>query len=116
MGMSREADALPFFRAGIDDPPEIFAVLDLVHLGGEPAVAADPVLHRLGIIGHVGWVERSDIHQARDESDFARHVDYIHIKSGQAWAGEKGRGLAAFVLSPHDETRSLSRGLVGRCP
>ena len=35
------------FRTGIDDLPELFAVLDLLHLGGQPAVAADPVLHRL---------------------------------------------------------------------
>src|SRR5665647_400730 len=40
------------FRTGIDDLPEILAVLDLLHLGGQPAVAADPVLHRNGIIGH----------------------------------------------------------------
>src|ERR1035437_2463589 len=40
------------FRTGIDDLPEIFAVLDLLHFGGQAAVAADPVLHRIGIIGH----------------------------------------------------------------
>src|SRR5260370_41526759 len=40
------------FRAGIDDLPELFAVLDLLHLGGQPAVATDPVLHRIMIIGH----------------------------------------------------------------
>src|SRR6185312_7716936 len=44
--------ASPLFRTGIDDPPEILAVLDLLHFGGEPAVAADPVLHRVRIIGH----------------------------------------------------------------
>src|SRR6266851_2075966 len=40
------------FRTGVDDPPEIRAVLDLLHLGGQPAIAADPVLHRLRVIGH----------------------------------------------------------------
>src|SRR6266566_6695234 len=43
---------LKLFGAGIDDLPELFAVLDLLHLGGQPAVAADPVLYRIGIIGH----------------------------------------------------------------
>src|SRR5689334_2569016 len=42
----------PLFRAGIDDRPKVGAVLDLLHLGGEPAIAADPVLHRVGVIGH----------------------------------------------------------------
>src|SRR6202030_2236613 len=40
------------FGTGIDDLPEVFAVLDLLHLGGEPAIAADPALHRIGIIRH----------------------------------------------------------------
>src|SRR4051812_3242367 len=40
------------FRTGIDDLPQLFAVLDLLHGGGEPAVAADPVLHRVRIIRH----------------------------------------------------------------
>src|SRR5258705_2858850 len=40
------------FRTGIDNLPEFCAVLDLLHLGGEPAVALDPVLHRIRIIGH----------------------------------------------------------------
>src|SRR6266566_7061796 len=43
---------LKLFGTGIDDLPELFAVLDLLHLGGQPAVAADPVLHRIGIIRH----------------------------------------------------------------
>src|SRR4029453_17019181 len=44
--------ALPLFRAGIDDLPELAAVLDLLHLGGEPAIPADPVFHGVWIIGH----------------------------------------------------------------
>src|ERR1700676_2566908 len=51
-GAMTAVGALPLFRAGIDDLPEVFAVLDLLHLGGEPAVAADPVLHRIRRIGH----------------------------------------------------------------
>src|ERR1700744_6700056 len=42
----------PLFRTGIDDLPEIRAVLDLLHFGGETAVAANPVLHRVRIVGH----------------------------------------------------------------
>src|ERR1700751_780507 len=42
----------PLFRAGIDDLPELGAVLDLLHLVVRPAIAADPVLHRVGVIGH----------------------------------------------------------------
>src|SRR6266852_2776110 len=41
-----------FFRTGIDDCPELGAVPHLLHVGGEPAVAADPVLHGLRIIRH----------------------------------------------------------------
>ena len=50
----RQTDArrLPVVGTGIDDLPEFGAVLDLLHLGGQPAIAADPVLHRVGIIGH----------------------------------------------------------------
>ena len=44
--------ALPLFRAGIDDLPELRTVLDLLHLGGEPAIPADPILHGIRIIGH----------------------------------------------------------------
>src|SRR5262249_16391629 len=40
------------FGAGIDDRPELRAVPHLLHVGGEPAVAADPVLHGIRIIGH----------------------------------------------------------------
>src|SRR4051812_11967231 len=43
---------LKLIRTGIDDLPEIHAVLDLLHLGGETAVAADPLLHRLRVIRH----------------------------------------------------------------
>jgi hypothetical protein len=44
-----------FFRAGIDDGPEFGAVLYRLHAGGEPAVAVDPFLHCLGVIGqHIG--------------------------------------------------------------
>src|SRR5450631_4952408 len=43
---------LKIFRTGVDDLPEIDAVLDLLHFRGQPAIAADPVLHRLRIIGH----------------------------------------------------------------
>src|SRR3982074_2383141 len=49
---SCRCSALKLVRAGIDDFPELFAVLDLLHFGGQPAVAADPVLHRIRIIGH----------------------------------------------------------------
>src|SRR6202022_3984576 len=42
----------PLFRAGIDGLPKVFAVLDLLHLGVQPAIAARPVLYRVGIIGH----------------------------------------------------------------
>src|SRR6185436_11241076 len=50
--IASRARALPLFRAGIDDLPELATVLDLLHLGGEPAIAADPVLHGVRIIGH----------------------------------------------------------------
>src|SRR5207244_1195815 len=33
--------ALPLVRAGIDDLPELEAVPDLLHLGRQPAIAAD---------------------------------------------------------------------------
>ena len=80
----------PLFRAGIDDLPELAAVLDLLHLGGEPAIAADPVLHGVGIIGH--QVRRP--FRARDldaegeglvviglveaEARLRRHADLVH--------------------------------------
>ena len=44
-----------FVRAGIDDGPEFGAVLYRLHLGGEPAVAVDPSLHCLRVVGqHIG--------------------------------------------------------------
>src|SRR4051812_21534398 len=51
-GSAVVAAALKFFRTGIDDLPEILAVLDLLHGGGQPAVAPDPFLHRLRIVSH----------------------------------------------------------------
>src|SRR6184192_2640580 len=51
-GRAERRDTLKFFRTGIDDLPEIAAVLDLLHFGGETAVAPDPFLHRVRIIGH----------------------------------------------------------------
>src|SRR6185436_10084010 len=50
--IASRARALPLIRTGIDDSPELAAVLDLLHLGGEPAIAADPILHGIRIIGH----------------------------------------------------------------
>ena len=44
-----------FSWTGINDGLEFGAVLYGLHAGGEPAVAVDPVLHCLGIIGqHIG--------------------------------------------------------------
>jgi hypothetical protein len=44
-----------FLRARIDDGPELGTVLHRLHVGGEPAVAVDPFLHRLRVVGqHVG--------------------------------------------------------------
>src|SRR5215211_4316368 len=80
----------PLFRTGIDDRPEIFAVLDLLHLGGESAIFADPGLHRIRIIRHqirrtfracdldaegkrlvvIGLVET--------EAGLRRHADLVH--------------------------------------
>src|SRR4051812_33207706 len=40
------------FGTWIDDLPEVLTVPDLLHLGGEAAVALDPLLHRLRIIRH----------------------------------------------------------------
>src|SRR3954451_21976813 len=57
------------------------------------------------------WQRRYWEHTIRDENDFSRHIDYIHNQPGQARAGDAGWGLAAFVVSSHGETRSLSRGL-----
>src|ERR1700752_3166933 len=51
-------DALEIFRTGVDDLPEILAVLDLLYLGGQPTVAADPVLHRVRVEGHQGGWSR----------------------------------------------------------
>src|ERR1700727_3159662 len=50
--MLRIARRSPLFRTGIDDLPKVHAVLDFLHFGGEPAIAANPVLHRIRIIGH----------------------------------------------------------------
>src|SRR5262249_10562050 len=44
--------SLPLLRAGIDDLPEFSAVGDLLLLGSQPAVAPNPVLRGVGVIGH----------------------------------------------------------------
>src|SRR6266540_6465174 len=44
------SDWLEFFRARIDDRPQRRAVLDALHLGGETALLADPLLHGLRIV------------------------------------------------------------------
>src|SRR5262249_10443236 len=87
--------------AGIDDLPEFLTVLDLLHLGGEPAIAADPILHRFRIIGHqvrgalaagdldaegeglvvIGLVE-ADARLRRDADLVHRH-DAEHYRSGR---------------------------------
>ena len=45
-------DSEKFFRARIGDGPQVAAVLDLLHLRREPAIAADPRLQRLRIVRH----------------------------------------------------------------
>jgi putative transposase len=59
------------------------------------------------------WQRRYWEHTIRDEDDFARHIDYIHIKSGQAWTCDAGPGLAVFVIPPDGEVGNLPRGLGG---
>src|SRR5215467_6415256 len=43
---------LKLVRARIDHRPQLGPVLHSLHLGGEATVAADPFLHRLGVVGH----------------------------------------------------------------
>jgi hypothetical protein len=46
-----------FLRARIDDGPELGTVLHGLHVGGKSAVAVDPFLHRLRVVGqHVGGI------------------------------------------------------------
>src|SRR5262245_40878838 len=80
----------PLFRTGVDDLPQIEAVLDLLHLGGEPAIAADPVLHRVGVIGHqvrgafgAGDLDAEGeglvvIGQMEADACLRRHADLVH--------------------------------------
>src|SRR5581483_10812424 len=63
VNVPRGVAPLPIVRAGIDDLPQLRAVGDLLHLGGQPAIAPDPVLHRVGIVGHQvgGALEARDL-------------------------------------------------------
>jgi putative transposase len=78
--------------------------------GGEPISSSRAGKGERGI-----WQRRYWEHTIRDEDDFSRHIDYIHIQPSQTWACDTCQGLAAFVVSPHGETRYLPGGLGGRC-
>jgi len=61
------------------------------------------------------WQRRYLEHAIRDDADLARHVDYTHFQSGQAWIRFAGVRLAAQQLPPvRDEGRSAVR-LGRRC-
>src|SRR3954469_7672950 len=92
--------ALKLFRAGIDDLPQLLAVLDLLHRRGQPAVAPDPVLYRVRIIPHqvggaletghldaegerlvvIGLVEADA--GARGDADLVQRHDAEHQRAG----------------------------------
>jgi len=88
-----------FFRAGIDDSPE-FGAVHRLHVGGEPAVAVDPFLHCLWVVGQhigggpivrhldaesVGRVEMGRVKaeaRARGDADPAERDDAEHQRAG----------------------------------
>lgn len=45
------------------------------------------------------WQRRYWEHLIRDETDLARHVDYVHWNIGEAWACGAGAGLALLDIS-----------------
>jgi putative transposase len=61
------------------------------------------------------WQRRYWEHTIRDENDFARHMDYIHINPVKHGARGASQRLAVFVVPSYGEARNLSRGLGRRC-
>lgn len=60
------------------------------------------------------WQRRYWEHTIRDENDFARHIDYIHINPVKHGLVTRLRDWP-FVVPSHGETRCLSRGLGRGC-
>src|SRR5262245_45929922 len=77
---------LELVRAGIDDRPQVGAVLHPLHLRGEPAVTRDPVLGRLRVVAHqvLGpriahhlHAEQLGVGLMEAETRFRRHADAV---------------------------------------
>src|SRR5262245_5248341 len=84
---------LKLLRAGIDDPPELGAVLEVLHLRSEAAVQLDPLLHGLRIDRH----QLGGSGVARDPD--ARGPALVEIGLMEAHAGARGR---ANAVERHD--------------
>jgi len=89
-----------FFWAGSDDGPEFGAVLHRLYVGGEPAVAVDPFLHCLRVVGqHIG------------SAPIVRHLDAERIglvEIGRVKAEARARGDAYPV--ERDDTEHQRAG------
>src|SRR6266571_1623490 len=93
---------LKLLRAGVHDGPQLGAVLEVLHLRGEPAVLLDPILHAL----------RIDRHQLGG-SGVARHPDagrpaFVEIGLVEAHAGLGG---GADAVERHDSEHEAAGGI-----
>ncbi len=61
------------------------------------------------------WQRRYWEHTIRDQNDFARHVDYVHINPVKHGLVPQVRDWPYLVVPSYGEARNLSRGLGRRC-